>query len=432
MSIPIDKMYHFLQDSSNDNILIYRWFPYGSKKLADLLPLEDYYVTRPWIERMTNLLVVCHDQEPLWYHQFDQQKTYYQHPVTTMQNYIEQKMSKIRQQLSERFNCNDKIIIVHSEKNSKELDAYEQHGFVGVYYWCHALIARDWYRYAQHDPLLVDQGQYYKKDFLIYNRAWTGTREYRLKFSELLVHNNLVSNCMVSFCPNDGDIYYQQHAFKNKLFAIGNTALENYYSKNTFDPSASADYVATDYNQVGIEVVLETLFDDRRHHLTEKTLRPIACGKPFLLASTPGSLKYVRSYGFKTFSDLIDESYDTIEDPSQRLTAIVNEMKRLSQLPLNEKLKLYSALNNIANYNKQKFFSDEFFCSIVDEYKTNFAQAAKSVKKFQKGTYWAESRSLINTDPKLVNHYNNEPAWTKPTDQELTKFLNTINSIVYQ
>jgi hypothetical protein len=48
--------------------------------------------------------------------------------------------------------------------------------------------------------------------------------------------------------------------------------------------------------------------------LTEKALRPIACGQPFILAATPGSLQYLRSYGFKTFSGYIDETYDTIQE----------------------------------------------------------------------------------------------------------------------
>jgi hypothetical protein len=69
--------------------------------------------------------------------------------------------------------------------------------------------------------------------------------------------------------------------------------------------------------------VLETLFDDHRWHLTEKSLRPIACGKPFVLMATPGSLQYLRQYGFKTFDGLIDETYDSIQNPKQRLQAVL-------------------------------------------------------------------------------------------------------------
>jgi hypothetical protein len=47
------------------------------------------------------------------------------------------------------------ITLSHSEKNSQELELYEQNDFIGVYYWSHALIARDWFRYAKLDPLLT-------------------------------------------------------------------------------------------------------------------------------------------------------------------------------------------------------------------------------------------------------------------------------------
>jgi hypothetical protein len=85
-----------------------------------------------------------------------------------------------------------------------------------------------------------------------------------------------------------------------------------------------------DYEATDIEVVLETLFDDSRLHLTEKSLRPIAVAQPFILAGTHGSLEYLRSYGFKTFGDVWDESYDLVEDPAERLIQIAELMKYIS------------------------------------------------------------------------------------------------------
>ncbi len=48
------------------------------------------------------------------------------------------------------FNIFDQCILLHSEKNSNEIDKYANSGFIPTYYWSHALIARDWFRYAQH------------------------------------------------------------------------------------------------------------------------------------------------------------------------------------------------------------------------------------------------------------------------------------------
>jgi len=121
------------------------------------------------------------------------------------------------------------------------------------------------------------------------------------------------------------------------------------------------------------------LFDDSRLHLTEKILRPIACGQPFILAATQGSLAYLRDYGFKTFDGLIDETYDTIQDPLDRLKAIVAEMHRIAKLPDKEKTKLYSDLQAIAQQNKQLFFSPAWQQSIINEYQNNIKLALRKI-----------------------------------------------------
>ena len=109
----------------------------------------------------------------------------------------------------------DKTIITHSELNSKEVIKYQNNGYIPVFFWSHGIIAKDWFRYAEHDQRLVPP-ELPKYDFLIYNRAWSGTREYRLKFVELLKTSNLISHCLTSFCPVDSDIHYKDHVFKNQ------------------------------------------------------------------------------------------------------------------------------------------------------------------------------------------------------------------------
>jgi hypothetical protein len=79
-------------------------------------------------------------------------------------------------------------------------------------------------------------------------------------------------------------------------------------------------------------LVTETVATGRRHHLTEKTFKPIAMGMPFVIVGTQGSLKYLRSYGFKTFGDLWDESYDDEPDDSKRIEKIAQVLKLLDGL----------------------------------------------------------------------------------------------------
>jgi hypothetical protein len=220
----------------------------------------------------------------------------------------------------------DWALLTHSEKNSKELTQYEQDGFVGVYYWSHAIIARDWFRYAEH----VIQRKQKQKTFLIYNRAWAGTREYRLKFAEYLVRFKLDQDCIMRISPVDSTLgkHYNLHTFKNPVWRPA-TLIEKFFPLCSATSQYSADFNLADYESTDIEVVLETLFDDSRLHLTEKSLRPIALGQPFILAGTPGSLEYLRSYGFRTFGHVWDEQYEQETDPEYRLVKITNLMLQM-------------------------------------------------------------------------------------------------------
>lgn len=358
MSVPLDRLYNFLHDLCNhDDIVIYRFYPHGSKKIKDLTQLVDIIVSSPLPKSSIAypIFLICHDQEPLKW------DLYSQSPGCGI---------NLRAVLAKHGSCYNKVLLLHSEKNSPELEKYQSKNFIGVYYWSHAIIARDWFRYAKHDPILA-QSKQITKDFLIYNRAWSGTREYRLKFVECLIEHNLLSYCNIKFNPYDHETHYCNHKFSNPSLSIQNFNYEQIIPLNDHNSDASADYNTKDYITSAIEIVLETLFDDQRWHLTEKVLRPIATGQPFILAATPGSLRYLRSYGFKTFGQLINEGYDDIDNPKERLVAISTEMKRIASLDQESKTMLYTKLKEIADYNKQHFFSDKFFKQVINEYKTN-------------------------------------------------------------
>jgi hypothetical protein len=390
MSVPLDRLYNFLQDiaSRNDHIIIYRFSPHGSKKINDLTPLKIHNLQNK--TAVDSKFVFFHDQEPLSFDLYSSPNMLKE--IVTSNNPSKNLITVLNPDLIEQ--CQDflsstaaqvniriagiehglwfkPVILVHSELRSSELQRYQEQDFIGVYWWSHALIARDWFRYAEHDPTLGIK-KIQTSDFLIYNRAWSGTREYRLKFVELLIQNNLTDHCLTWFSPTDQNCNYADHEFKNSSLQIENYNLHQYFEPTLADATQSADYCSENYQSTRIEVVLETLFDDDRIQLTEKILRPIACGQPFILAGPQGSLEYLRNYGFETFSAWINETYDTIEDPAQRLEAIVQEMKRIAELSQDEKILLYTRLQEITARNKRLFFSLAWQQSIVEEFQQNF------------------------------------------------------------
>jgi hypothetical protein len=292
-------------------------------------------------------VLFCHDQEPLL---FD----YYNDNIEHMTEFYDSKrlplsLSPELKNLNLRWvyplSLQKTWILLHSELNSDELAQYESTGsFVGAYWWSHAMLALDWYRFAENDPALHINNNY-QKLFLIYCRDTTGSRDYRKTFISGVEEKNIVDDCQIG-------------SFLN-------------YSVTS---DASAIYDSVDHVQTAISVVLETVFDNRIH-LTEKSLRPLACGHPFMLAAGPGSLALLRKYGFQTFSPYINETYDTIQDNDLRLDHILEEMKRIQQLPDYEKFQLINQCNLIAEFNKKHFFSTDFFNHIVKELQDNVTTA---------------------------------------------------------
>jgi hypothetical protein len=376
MSIPLDRLYHYIEsiitNIRNDATIIYRFAPDGSKKLADL----DVFTEHPWVVKDMSPAVYCYDQEPLNY-EFYQNAEFSGLDTPGVREHLSKHnivFPKSNLKIFHLTNIYDKALLLHSELRSNQVEKYRQDNFIPVYYWSHAIIARDWFRFAEH--IEQHKSRTGRKPFLIYNRAWSGTREYRLKFVDLLIENNLQDSCQVTFNPiepQDG-IHYKDHKFTREEFKPEH-ALENYFKPTNATSSCSADFDLNDYNHSDFEIVLETLFDDSRLHFTEKILRPIACGHPFIVVGPKGSLQYLRQYGFQTFGTIIDESYDTIEDPVMRLEAIMKVMKTIANWTDEQRLDRIEIVKGILEYNKQLFFSKEFAEIITNELKLNLINA---------------------------------------------------------
>jgi hypothetical protein len=61
----------------------------------------------------------------------------------------------------------------------------------------------------------------------------------------------------------------------------------------------------------------------------------------------------LRSIGFKTFGHIINESYDDIQDPAERLFAVTDAVDEFISKPISEIKHLYSENIDIINHNRQ-------------------------------------------------------------------------------
>ena len=433
MSVPLNNLYHWIDGLLPDTVVLYVFHPHGSKKISDCNWLKQYnaFQSDPknseyhWLNKYKFYhelpAIICHDQEPLDWNLYDQEPLDWNFgniPASeiNLDKFTEDqlKFEKIKHKYLANFNLKfpiftqtsllyDRSILIHSEKNSDDLLHYSNIGFVCVHYWAHAIIARDWYRFAEFDSRLQSPEVVPQNKFLIYCRDWSSRREYRLKFLELLVKNRLNENSKISVMhTNSEGTHFSQCQFKNPKFNLISPELINQIPHNQNSGSASADYAYFDFLNTHISVVLETVFDDNRIHLTEKTLRPIACGHPFILAAGPGSLEYIRSYGFKTFDPWIDESYDQETDSYKRLEKIIKSMQQIQRLQGQELKNFSQAVKQIADFNKKHFFSNEFFSQVKDELKNNLDSAVNQVKQ-TRGKHYLELLKLLKIQG-LVHH----------------------------
>jgi len=104
------------------------------------------------------------------------------------------------------------------------------------------------------------------------------------------------------------------------------------------------------YRNCWFEIVPETLYKNG-HYFTEKTNKPIATKTPFLTVSSQGYLTYLESLGFRTFKDLIDESYDKQDRIEDRVSLMLDQAEDIIK---NGSESFYNASKEILDHNQSR------------------------------------------------------------------------------
>lgn len=117
---------------------------------------------------------------------------------------------------------------------------------------------------------------------------------------------------------------------------------------------ASRIVPSTVYENSWISIVAETAPDGI--FPTEKIAKPIIGGRVFLVVAGQGYLQQLRSLGFKTFSSVVDETYDTLQCLNDRIDAVAEEAARLSKMDM---CKIYQKLSSVLEHNKQLVLTEK-------------------------------------------------------------------------
>lgn len=104
------------------------------------------------------------------------------------------------------------------------------------------------------------------------------------------------------------------------------------------------------YIDTYFSLVSETVFDSPHSFRTEKIWKPIIMGHPWVCMANSGFYRDIRNMGFRTFDGIIDESFDTIEDPQARIERLYQVVRDLCQGDLNSFLQ---ASQEVCIHNQQ-------------------------------------------------------------------------------
>jgi len=85
------------------------------------------------------------------------------------------------------------------------------------------------------------------------------------------------------------------------------------------------------YGKAWHSMICETHNNNDFVFTTEKIAKPMIAGRIFVVFTSRHYLKLLRQLGFQTFNNIIDESYDDIEDKHERWDRALQEVYKLTQ-----------------------------------------------------------------------------------------------------
>ena len=180
--------------------------------------------------------------------------------------------------------------------------------------------------------------KYKEKIFLCFNRM---PRQHRSDLLEMMLEHNYVKLGFYSFSLDLIETLAVRHYFDetNRYITIKNN--KNMFPlllNMTAKRSNPVDLIIDDFRyfeESYFSIVTETAFYDKQSHginstfITEKTMKCFIKFHPFIMIGRPHLLLALKKLGYQTFTPMIDESYDSIENDDDRLSMIFLEIHKL-------------------------------------------------------------------------------------------------------
>jgi len=259
--------------------------------------------------------------------------------------------------------------VVVSERGEYVDELAKQYGWTTHYYFFHGWACQDWFR-GYNKTFLIPRARDRNptRTFISPNRIVAGKRDHRVLFLYNIFKQGLEHNHISAprTCVYEGvDISVVASKYNNIYTDIEQVfeqaELPRLFSGEEIQQMASCWLTNFDESADSLVYVpTETVYFGRRLHITEKTFKAIALEMPFVLVAPAGSLAYMREYGFKTFADVFDESYDEEIDDRLRIEKVVKLLKDLDNLSTSKRLEIHRQCLPIVEHNFNHFYNGGF------------------------------------------------------------------------
>ena len=187
-----------------------------------------------------------------------------------------------------------------------------------------------------------------KYDFLYLNK--NANRRHRKKLYDALSQQQILKNSLVSFI--DLNIRLPEE------YELPWVDRKNYPYRGM-----DQDLFEAPYNDTICSIVSETNVGDDIF-ITEKIWKPIIAEHLFVVHGNNHYLNKLKQLGFKTFSDVFDETYDDETDENKKIKKIVETLRSISEMDSTE---LYQRTTEIRTHNRQLFFDKNTVKDIVGD-----------------------------------------------------------------
>ena len=201
------------------------------------------------------------------------------------------------------------------------------------------------------------------KNFLCYLRNCG--REHRNAIASYFQYNSLWNDNNISFLKNSYSNYKSSPKILPKQYWNSSKELDNLpivqidthnlQDLQSFNTAFTSNW--EHYQETFLSIISETIYRGRLNFLSEKICKPLINLHPFILMSTPHTLRKLQEFGFKTFDGFIDESYDKELDDLKRTQMIFDELDKFRNRTDKELKNWWKEILPVLEHNQKTFIN---------------------------------------------------------------------------